>query len=436
MNDIKRLPAKATYLLLAYMPFHIFLTQSLSLLTGGLSVWKAAKDVFLSLAVLLTIYLVYANKKQNKIFTLLTVLAIAYGLQHLLVWFMHPDIYRPTAILGTVYNTRVVLFAILGMGAALLAPNYITQKRVIKLVVVAGTIVAALGVLQYFLPKDILTHFGYSVARGVKPAFFIDDKVNLPRIMSTIRDPNSLAVYLLVPICLTISLLFTQKKNKQLYIGALCLQVLALFLTFSRGGWLGAIIAVGSLLALHFRSWIHKHIKIITISLVSGFLILGVSGYILRDQYIVQNLILHSDESTQASEDSNALHIRLAKEGAIASIKTPEGHGPGTAGIVSIQSPNGRLTENYYVQISYEVGIIGLVLFLSIWGCILYVLQKQKGILASSLLASAIAYLALSMLMHLWTNEAVASQWWILTGICLGLNAPIRKSKNITTKNK
>jgi hypothetical protein len=434
MNDIKRLPAKATYLLLAYMPFHIFLTQSLSLLTGGLSVWKAAKDVFFGLAVLLTIYLVYSNKKQNKIFTLLTVLAIAYGLQHLLVWFMHPDIYKPTAILGTVYNTRVVLFAVLGIGAALLAPNYITQKRVIKLVVIAGTIVAALGVIQYFLPKDILTNFGYSVARGVKPAFFIDDKVNLPRIMSTIRDPNSLAVYLLVPICLTISLLFTNKKNKQLYIGALCLQLLALFLTFSRGGWLGAIIAVSSLLALHFRSWIHKHMKIITVSLVSGFLILGVGGYILRDQYIVQNLILHSDESTQASEDSNELHIRLAKEGAIASIKTPEGHGPGTAGIVSIQNPSGgTLTENYYVQISYEVGIVGLALFLSIWGYILYILQKQKGILASSLMASAIAYLALSMLMHLWTNEAVAAQWWILAGITIALTA--NKSKNITTKN-
>ena len=428
MNDIKRLPAKATYLLLAYMPFHIFLTQSLSLLTGGLSVWKAAKDVFLGLAVLLTIFLVYANKKQNKIFTLLTVLAIAYGIQHLLVWFMHPDIYRPTAILGTVYNTRVVLFAVLGMGAALLAPNYLTQKRVIKLVVIAGTIVAALGVVQYFLPKDILTNFGYSVARGVKPAFFIDDKVNLPRIMSTIRDPNSLAVYLLVPICLTISLLFTNKKNKQLYIGALFLQILALFLTFSRGGWLGAIIAVGSLLALHFRSWIHKHMKIITVSLVSGFLILGVGGYILRDQYVVQNLILHSDESTQASEDSNELHIRLAKEGAIASIKTPEGHGPGTAGIVSIQNPSGgTLTENYYVQISYEVGIVGLILFLSIWGYILYVLQKHKGILASSLMASAIAYLALSILMHLWTNEAVAAQWWILAGITIGLSMEGKK---------
>jgi uncharacterized membrane protein YbhN (UPF0104 family) len=70
---------------------------------------------------------------------------------------------------------------------------------------------------------------------------------------------------------------------------------------------------------------------------------------------------------------------------------------------------------------------------MSIWGYILYVLQKQKGILASSLLASAIAYLALSMLMHLWTNEAVAAQWWILAGITIALI--VNKSKNITTKN-
>ena len=439
MNDIKRLPAKAVYILLAYMPFHIFLVQSLSLLTGGLSVWKAAKDVFLSLAVLLTIFLVYKHKKQNKIFTLLLILAIAYGLQHLLVWFMQPEIYRPTAILGTVYNVRVVLFAVLGLGAALLAPNYLTEKRVIRLVVIAGTTVAALGVIQYFLPKDILTNFGYSVARGVKPAFFIDDKVNLPRIMSTLRDPNSLAVYLLVPICLTISLLFTNKKARQLYVGALSLQLLALFLTFSRAGWLGAIIAIGSLLALHFRSWIHKHIKIISVSAVSAILVLGIGGYVLRDQYVVQNLILHSDESTKAGEDSNALHLRLAKDGAIASFKVPEGHGPGTAGIVSIQNPNGgTLTENYYIQISYEIGFVGLLIFIGIWGYVLYLLQKKKGILASSLLASGIAYLALSMLMHLWTNEAVAAQWWIMVGVVIGLNQPFvnKKIKNITTRNK
>jgi hypothetical protein len=160
--------------------------------------------------------------------------------------------------------------------------------------------------------------------------------------------------------------------------------------------------------------------KIITVSLVSGFLILGVGGYILRDQYVVQNLILHSDESTQASEDSNELHIRLAKEGAIASIKTPEGHGPGTAGIVSIQNPNGgTLTENYYVQISYEVGIVGLIIFVSIWGHALFKLQKNREMLSSCLLASGTAYVTLAMLMHLWTNEAVAAQWWILAGIVL-----------------
>ena len=257
--------------------------------------------------------------------------------------------------------------------------------------------------------------------------------------MSTLRDPNSLAVYLLVPICLTISLLFTNKKARQLYVGALSLQLLALFLTFSRAGWLGAIIAIGSLLALHFRSWIHKHIKIISVSAVSAILVLGIGGYVLRDQYVVQNLILHSDESTKASEDSNALHLRLAKDGAIASFKVPEGHGPGTAGIVSIQNPNGgTLTENYYIQISYEIGIVGLLIFIGIWGYVLFLLQKKKGILASSLLASGIAYLALSMLMHLWTNEAVAAQWWIMVGVVIGLNQPFvnKKIKNITTRNK
>lgn len=423
MRNANRWPSFAVLTLLLYMPFHIFLSQSLSVLTGGLDAWKVAKDVFLGLAVLLTLFLVWKQKKATRVFNILTVGAFLYSVVHLFVWLLNPEIYKQTAILGTVYNTRVIWFAVLGAGAVLLAPKCITESRITKLVIAVGTIVAFLGLLQYYLPKDLLTHFGYSIERGVKPAFFIDDKPDLPRIMSTLRDPNSLGAYLIIPICLTLSVFFKNQQRRLMLGGMLIIQLLALFLTFSRGGWIGTIIAIGVLTLLQFRSWIRKHWLPIVLVVVTATFALGVFSYIHRDQYVVQNIILHSDETTKATEDSNELHLRLAKDGANTIVRHPYGYGPGTAGIVSIQNPDGGvLTENYYVQIGYEVGVAGLAVFVSIWSYVIYIIQKNRGTLATALLASAAAYAVLGLIMHIWTNETVSAQWWLLAGLILSSN--------------
>ncbi|MCX6727377.1 MAG: O-antigen ligase family protein [Candidatus Saccharibacteria bacterium] len=421
METIKRLPARGSYLLLAYMPFHIFLSQSLSLLTGGLDAWKLGKDVLTVLLSVVTVVLVYALRKQNKVFNVLVGLFSLYVMSYAIVWAINPDIYTKTALLGTLYNLRVIAYAVLGFGAALLAPHEISNTKIIKLVLIVAGIVSVLGILQYFLPKDILGHFGYSIERGVKPNFFIDDKADLPRIMSTLRDPNSLAAYLILPLCISIGLFFNNKKRRMLFGGLTLLMSLALFLTFSRGGLLGAIIAIAAIIGLRFRGWLLEYAKPLTIGFFAAVVVFGTLGYVHRDQYVVQNIILHSDESTKATEDSNELHARLAADGAKAIVKRPQGHGPGTAGIVSIQNPKGGvLTENYFVQIGYEVGIIGLALFLIIWGYILFRLSKNSSLLSSSLLASAAAYAVLCLIMHLWTNEAIAATWWITAGLVLG----------------
>ncbi|MEI6481518.1 MAG: O-antigen ligase family protein [Candidatus Saccharibacteria bacterium] len=420
-DKLETWPAYVSYALLAYMPFHILLAQSLSLVTGGFSVWKIGKDIITFFLAVLTVLLVFYKRKQNKAFTILISLAALYSFVYAIVWAINSDIYVRTALLGTAYNLRIVAYVVIGFGAVLLAPNSITNQRIVKLLLVVASIVAFLGILQYFLPKDILTHIGYSTARGVKPNFFIDDKPDLPRIMSTLRDPNSLAAYLILPLCLAIGLFFKHKSRKMLFAGIATLLGLALFLTFSRGGLLGAFVAIAALFVIQFRDWLKSHAKqvaVVGLIIILGF---GSVGYLHRDQYVIQNIILHSDESTKATEDSNELHARLARDGARAVAGNPLGHGPGTAGIVSIQNPQGGvLTENYYIQIGYEVGIIGLVAFLAIWGYVIQLLSKQRSLLASCLLASAVAYAVLCLIMHLWTNEAIAATWWITAGLVIG----------------
>src|SRR6266511_6229297 len=220
MQILKRIPFFGCIVLLAYMPFHVFLSKSLSLLTGGLEEWKIAKDLLLLALVLFTICLVFWQGKATRTFKTLLGLATVYGLLHIGLWETHPDLYKRAAELGIIYNMRLPLFAVLGLGAYLAYPVKFAFSSVTTLLLVISTIVAGLGLLQYFLPNDILTHVGYSINRGVLPSFSIDSNPLFPRIMSTLREPNALGAYLILPTTVLSLLLFAARdRSKRLLLG-------------------------------------------------------------------------------------------------------------------------------------------------------------------------------------------------------------------------
>lgn len=432
-EKLRRIPYYGSLGLLIYMPFHIFLAQSLSLMTGGLSVWKVAKDVVGALVLLMIVILVWHRHRSTKTFNLFLLLATYYLLLHLLVWALNPHIYKQSALLGTLYNGRLLGYLLIGMGAALLWPKDMNENRVIRIVLMVSTLVCALGVLQYFLPKDILTHLGYSVARGVKPNFFIDDKPDLPRIMSTLRDPNSLGAYLIVPITLLVYMLVSAaKKRRMLLLGLIGLHGLALLLTFSRSAWLGSVVSVSVLGAYSFRAKLRPLLAKYWPLLIGTILLVGSLTLTVKNQYVVQNVLVHGDKSTaaKAQHDSNGYHLLFVRRGLEGIADKPLGHGPGTAGIVSIQNPSGGfLTENYYVQIGYEVGILGLLIFLAVHVLLYKELLGKRSALALCLLASFWGYVLCNMLLHTWSNEAVAVQWWLLAGVAMVASKVKSKTK-------
>ncbi|HUS25885.1 MAG TPA: O-antigen ligase family protein [Nevskiaceae bacterium] len=424
IQTFRQIPYKLSLTFLAYMPFHVFLVQSLSLATGGLDIWKASKDVALGLATVFVVCLVYQQRKASRLFGLLVGLALLYGGLHLLLWALHPDLYRPTAILGFVYNTRVLCFAVLGMGASLLLSNGPYMRAVLRWTLAVSTLVAILGVIQYFLPKDFLTHLGYSLERGVRPAFFIDDQPDLPRIMSTLRDPNSLGAYLVLPIT-ALSVLLLHAKDiykRQMLGGMLAVHGLALLLTFSRSAWAGALLAVGLVLWWQYRESVLAAAKRFWVPGAILLVLLGGTLFAARNAYVVKSFVTHSDGTPQAQYDSNGFHWYYAKKGIDGIVRNPFGHGPGTAGLVSIQNPNGGLlTENYYIQIGYEVGLLGLALFIAVNVLLYLKLRQRHDDIGTVLLASFWAYVLINMLLHIWSNEAVAAQWWILAGLAAGV---------------
>jgi hypothetical protein len=429
VERVKRIPLGGIYALLAYMPFHVFLAQSLSVITGGLSVWKIAKDIFGAFLLLFIVVRVYQGRKATPLFKRFLLLLVLYGAIHLIVWALNPHIYKQGALLGIIYNNRVPGYLVMGMGAALLLPKEFKAERLVRFVILISTIVCALGVLQYFLPKDLLTHFGYSLARGVKPAFFIDDKPDLPRIMSTLRDPNSLGAFLILPITILVYEFFRNNRRRMLITGLLLLHGLALFLTFSRSAWAAALISAGIIVASEYRRQLKPLLLKYWPIALGTVLLAGSLLLTARHQYVVQNIIEHSDKSTR-QVGSNGLHVIKIEQGIKGIIQKPIGHGPGTAGLVSIHNPGGGLlTENYYLQIGYEAGILGLLLFVAINILVYLRLLRSRNSLAPVILASFWGYVLMNMLLQIWSNEAVALQWWLLAGIVLALPPQLPNKK-------
>lgn len=407
--------------LFAYMPFHIFFSQWLSTFTGGLDGWKIGKDVFTALLTIIAIATVIISKKYTKLFWWILGLTVVYGLLHLILLFATDQPYD-TGFLATAYNLRIFCYFIIGYSLALLSANSkLLTTRMVRLLIILSTVVCLVGLAQWLLPKDLMTHFGYSIDRGVKPNFFIDDKPDLPRIMSTIRDPNSLGAFLILPIVILLGALIKGwKTNRRMLLsGLLLLHTLALFLTFSRSAFLAALLAAAAFLAFSYRNPLIRGAKRFAIPLAVGLVLIIGGAFILRDQYVVQNVILHSDESTTLA-DPNELRVALVQKGIDGVIDDPEGHGPGTAGLVSTKLPNGLLTENYYLQIAYEVGLLGLLIFLGLLYFILKTLwASRKNALAIYLLASFAGLAFMNLLLHTWANEAVTAAWFLLTGLSL-----------------
>jgi hypothetical protein len=425
---------------IVYMPLHIFISQSASLLTGGLDVWKAAKDVLLVISVPFLLYVSYRRGFfKEPFFRRFIILAGLYALLHVFFLLFSNDFTGwYAAIIASVYNVRIFGFFLLGyiVGKSQQRSKYI--KVLVTAAVLISFVVALFGIAQYFLPKDMLESVGYSVERGVKPMFFIDDKPDLPRVMSTIRDPNKLGAYLIVPMLLVITALLKKQWNRELFTRPFKKHVLGvflltysvcMFLSFSRGAVLSLFFALGVYVVLLYGRQSLKLLRRFWWIGIVAILLSVATIYAARDTYLFKNIVFHADEATTKA-DPNEKRLILYEEAIDNITEQPLGYGPGSAGIVSVKSDSGQiLTENYFLQVLHETGIAGLILFGSLLALVaMQLLRYAREPLALVLFASFAGYVFYSLLVHLWSNEAVALQWWLLAGACVAYLAKKNKT--------
>ena len=417
--------------ILALVPFHAFLTVWAGSVTGHYTLVRLWEEVLLALLVPPALYVLWRNKLWRQLgrHSWLVWLMGAYAAVQLIwlgVALSHGSVNLKAGLYGLLINGRFLLF----FGLVWLAAynDAFLKRSWRQLVLIPAALVVVVGLLQRLvLPHDILRHFGYGDAT-IAPYETIDHKVQYLRIQSTLRGANLLGAYTIVVVAAIVAGL------RRYYRWAGLIAVVAvLFFSGSRAAWIGAVVALLTLLWLRLPN---RRLRRLAIGGgVLGFAALFALIVVLRNQDFVQNTVFHTDENSHSAVSSNAAHFSATNRALKQVIREPLGRGVGTAGPASVYNDKepSRIAENYFLQLGQETGWLGMGLFVAICvvaSCGLW--RRREEPLAQLLLASFVGLTVVAMFMHLWTDETASFLWWGLAALAL---APSTISK-LSTNNE
>jgi len=423
-----RLLAFGWLALMLLLPFHAFISTWGGSTIGPLSAWKAWKDILLASLVLLAIVQAFIDPEMfRQIWKYwITKLIFVYGLLHVAVALFVGNQTEPL-LLGLSINLRML--SIFLVAEVVFYYIKVTKQDLTKVLLAPAVVVVGFGLLQVlFLPYDFLRHFGYMEGITIAPFNTIDQQLDQLRIMSTLRGPNPLGSYLILPGVVILSFVIgfmvrfyknkTRKRASNLLFAtcSLLATLVVLYGSHSRSAWLGFVIACGVCVLLTVSSkW-----RLVLIGLGIAGLLVGSAGlYQMRESSFVQNVILHDNPDVGPSQTSNSDHLLALKDAAQDIGERPlTGCGPGCAGPASFYDSDGaKLSENYYLQVGQEVGVIGIGLFCAIILLVGRELFKQRSnSLALALFASLVGISVANMLLHVWADDTLAYVWWGLAG--------------------
>lgn len=419
------------------VPFHALFTAWLASSFGHFDLLRIWKEILLLVLMIIAAALLIQDKKLLQemagsklawligLFFMITLLTTVGGL-------ITNRVGLNAAVYGLIIDTRSFAFMLVVLVAARKAGSAANWPR---WVIIPAGIVILFGLLQLtVLPQDFLRHFGYGPAT-LPPFQNVDNRPGLMRLQSTLRGPNPLGAYLAAVLILAIaySRRFIPKYHYVIY-ASLLLSLIVLFKTYSRSAYLG-FIAAG--LVYIFLSIKNTRTKRIFSVLVIGVAVLGGAGVLaLRNNDAVQNVVFHSSEHSTSPTSSNFLRTAALRQGAADIMHNPFGKGVGSAGPSSFrnQKAPARISENFFLQIGQESGIIGLGLFISILVIIFRRLWLRRDEdIYRALLASFICLIVINMVSHAWADDTLAYVFFGAVGFAIAGAKTVQKAKKRAT---
>ncbi len=330
----------------------------------------------------------------------------------------------------------------------------IVAARVIAMI---GVVAAVFGIMTLFLPLSFFTAIGYSdlhslyLPHAPLASFQFLEGTDIRRIQSFMSGPNQFGLWLLLPFLAHLSLFAKAIREHRRFeailfaIGASVI-LIALFFTYSRSAWIGAVVIVVTVSVLLLRhmiqSTLHRMVAFLSVSLVGGLIMM------FGMQFSPEIFVRSQSFAGHVDKPIAALQIIRAH---------PFGLGLGAAGPASnrlsdtcvflnvgddvawakhrsdicvflggVQKlPAGEacecplLTENWYLQWGVEMGFFGL--FLSLMLVCLVLVRGLRFSVNHAGMIPVLAFLGVAVagiFLHSFEDSAVAYSLWLLLSAC------------------
>lgn len=401
--------------LLVGMPFHAFFTTWLGDMFDSRAIWQAWKDVLLLGAGIYVLSEFVRNRDVRRWLWSMhwSRLIFAYGVLHI-IFLLLPDVEYLPAILSLEANLVFLVAFMVALYNQRFAP--VSAQLLEKLIMIPALIVAAFATLQLFLlPDDFLAAFGYSGAT-IQPVLYIDNAKTIARFSSTLGGPNQLGIYLLIPL----AIIGTKLLRGQWRWGwTLPLILLGLYTSHSRSAWLAALAMAGFLIWIQLsHQW---RVRSIWLSFASLPFVAALGYWWASRSEFIRHVLLHNANNIDITQGSTTDRLRAQWAGIREFAMQPWGKGPGTAGPSSFEHTEPNVTENYFLQLAIEVGLVGLLVFIVLSWQISTGLWRQikNHPLAAGLLVSFIGITISNLFLHSWADSTVAIIWWSAAGMVL-----------------
>ena len=404
--------------IVVHAPFSVFFG---SMVPQFELVIKAWKEILLSVSLIVAAVAVTRRKLWKMLLNdWLIRLSAMYALLHIVIAFVLPTS-AAQMIAGLMVDLRYVAYFVLVYVLLKIVPVW--RSLFIKTAIFGAAVVIGFGVLQLFLPTDILRHIGYDKNTTIAPYLTVDQNEDYVRINSTLRGPNPLGAYAVVVLAGLAAavahgkLLVASKKQWLKVAAAIAATTAVLWVSYSRSALGAAVLALGLIGVLSLPwAWLKKYgaFVLIAILIACGGLALA------RSTDFVSHVILHEDPNEGNDVNSNDGHIESLIDGSERLVRQPLGAGVGSTGSASLLGNEPLIIENQYLFVAHEVGWLGLALFIALFGLILHGLWRRRSDwLALTVLASGVGLAAIGLLQPVWADDTIGIMWWGLAAVAL-----------------
>lgn len=323
---------------------------------------------------------------------------------------------------GLGIDLRYIVYFCLVYSFLKLHPQY--YRSFVAVGIVGAGIVMGFALMQQVLPRDTLKHLGYDKYTTIAPYMTVDQNPDYIRINSTLRGPNPLGAYAVMVLAGVVAYVLYRGKsalqtaNHKLLYGLLLVGgVVALWTSYSRSALVAGMVAVGVVVAVHFRRYMTARVWA---GIAAGLVLVTGLMFAARETAFVRNVIFHDSSTSGAEIDSNQEHFDSLEQGLERMASQPVGAGVGSTGSASLFGDNGLIIENQYLMIAHEAGWLGLVLFLVIYLVVLWRLwAMRRNWLASTMFASGVGLALIGLLLPVWADDTVSIVWWGMAAVVL-----------------